>query len=67
MASRIEPVDESWRNLGELREWALRKGFTLAQFGYAIDRVGPNPHDIATELQHHLFMAAMREDQSEEE
>lgn len=62
VASRIEPVDESWRNLGELREWALRKGFTLDQFGYAIDRVGSNPHDVANELQRHLFLATLRED-----
>ena len=67
MASRIEqPIDESCRNLGELREWALRKGFTHDKFDYAIDRVGSNAHAVASELQRDLFMATLR-DQSEEE
>lgn len=65
MASRIQSDCDSWRNLEELRRWALRQGFTLDQFGYAIDRVGANPHDVASELQRHLFMATLQEDQSE--
>jgi hypothetical protein len=49
---------ESWKNLDELREWAFRQGFTQDQFGYAIDRVGANPHAVASELQRHLLIAA---------
>lgn len=49
----------SWRNLDELQEWAFRQGFTQDQFGYAIDRVGSDPHEVASELQRHLLMAAL--------
>jgi hypothetical protein len=50
-------VAKSWRNLDELQEWAFRQGFTQDQMGYAIDRVGSNPNDVASELQRHLLMA----------
>jgi hypothetical protein len=66
VARQIEPVDESWRNLGELQEWALRQGFTHDQFGYALDRVGSNPHDVANELQRLLLLATLQEDRLEE-
>ena len=49
----------SWRNLDELREWAFRQGFTQDQFGYAIDRVGSDPHEVASELQRHLLIAEL--------
>ena len=66
VASRIEPVDGVWANLDDLREWALRQGFTLDQFGYALDRVGSNPYDVARELQRHLHMAAPQENRREQ-
>ena len=50
-------MERSWGNLDELREWALRQGFTQDQMGYAIDRVGCNPNDVASELWRHLLMA----------
>jgi hypothetical protein len=50
-------VANSWGSLDELQEWAFRRGFTQDQMGYAIDRVGSNPHDVAAELQRHLLMA----------
>jgi hypothetical protein len=51
---------EAGANLDELQEWAFRQGFTLDQFGYAMDRVGSNPLDVAGELQRHLVMARRR-------
>ena len=51
---------DSWKNLDDLSEWALRQGFTRDQFGYAIDRVGSNPPRVANELQRHLLMATRR-------
>jgi len=52
-------MPESWENLDELQEIARRQGFTWDQFGYAIDKVGADPHHVANELQRHLFMAAL--------
>jgi hypothetical protein len=54
---------EASGNLGELQEWAFRQGFTHDQFGYAVDRVGSNPHDVAGELRRHLAMARQRYEQ----
>jgi hypothetical protein len=66
MASRISgSLQESWQNLDELREIAERHGFTQDQFGYAIDKVGTDPHHVANELQRHLLMAALYGDLSE--
>jgi hypothetical protein len=64
--TRIEPVAESWQSLRELEAWALRQGFTQEQFGYAVERVGANPHHVASELQRHLLMATLQ-DQREAE
>jgi len=50
-------VAKSWGSLDELQEWAFRQGFTQDQMGYAIDRVGSNPNDVAGELWRHLLMA----------
>ncbi len=61
MVSQTERVGASWRNLEDLRAWALRQGFTQDQLAYAIDRVGANPHDVANELRRHLDMASLRE------
>ena len=65
MASQNESVRASSRNLEVLLEWALRCGFTRDQFGYAIDRVGSNPQDVASELRRHLSMASLREDRTD--
>ena len=66
MASGISgPGRESWEDLDELREIAVRQGFTQDQFGYAIERVGTDPHHVANELQRHLFIAALYIGQSE--
>jgi hypothetical protein len=56
---------ESWENLDELREVAGRRGFSMDQFGHAIDAVGTDPHHVANELQRHLFMAALYLGQSQ--
>ena len=52
-------MSTTYTNLKEVREWALRQGFTSDQFGYAIDRVGSDPHHVADELQRHLSKAAI--------
>ena len=58
-------MSTSCTDLKELREWALRQGFTPDQFGYAIDRVGSDLHHVADELQRHLSKATLREGHSE--
>jgi hypothetical protein len=56
---RIEPAPHSWNTLEELRQVALSRGCTPAQFKYAIEVTGTDPHRVANYLQRHAFVAAL--------
>ena len=45
----------SWATLEELRRVALSQGCTPAQFKYAIEVMGNEPHHVAGYLQRHEF------------
>jgi hypothetical protein len=46
---------QSWNTLDELRQIALSQGCTPAQFKYAIEVMGNEPHHIARYLHRHEF------------
>jgi Protein of unknown function (DUF3606) len=48
-----------WNNLSELRQVALSKGCTPAQFQNAVETVGTDPHSVADYLQRHAFVAEL--------
>jgi hypothetical protein len=50
---------EHWTNLTELREVALSKGCTLAQFQNAVETMGGDPRHVANYLQRHAFVAEL--------
>ena len=53
----IEPARHSWSTLEELRLVTQSRGCTLAQFKYAIVRLGAGPHHVASYLQRRAFVA----------
>jgi hypothetical protein len=48
-----------WNNLAELRQVALSKGCTPAQFQNAVETMGTDPRHIANYLQRHAFVAEL--------
>jgi hypothetical protein len=52
-------VPREWNTLDELRSVALSRGCTPAQFKYAIEVMGTDPHHVANYLQRHAFIAAL--------
>ena len=54
---RANGVARVWDSLDQLRDAALSKGCTPAQFENAVETVGSNPKDVASYLQRHAFVA----------
>jgi hypothetical protein len=54
-----------WKNLTELRDVALSKGCTPAQFQNAVETMGNDPHHIANYLQRHAFVAELNSTQAQ--
>ena len=52
---RGKGVARTWDSLDQLREVALSRGCTLAQFAYAVEAMGPEPRHVANYLQRHQF------------
>jgi hypothetical protein len=50
---------EYWNNLTELRQVALSKGCTPAQFQNAVETMGSDPCHVANYLQRHAFVAEL--------
>jgi hypothetical protein len=50
---------EYWNNLAELRQVALSKGCTPAQFQNAVETMGSDPRLVANHLQRHAFVAEL--------
>jgi hypothetical protein len=50
---------EYWTNLTELREVALSKGCTSAQFQNAVETMGTDPRRVGNYLQRHAFVAEL--------
>jgi hypothetical protein len=48
-----------WNNLSELRQVALSKGCTPAQFQNAVETMGSDPRHVANYLQRHAFVAEL--------
>jgi hypothetical protein len=48
-----------WTDLTELREVALSKGCTPAQFQNAVETVGTDPRRVGNYLQRHAFVAEL--------
>jgi len=53
------PSSREWNTLDELRDFAKMRGCTPAQFKYAIEVMGEEPHDVANYLQRRMFMDEM--------
>lgn len=47
---------QGWNTLEEFREIALAQGCTLAQFKYAEETIGSDPHKVAAYLQRRAFI-----------
>jgi hypothetical protein len=54
---RIHGVARVWDSLDQLREVALSRGCTPAQFENAVETVGHDPKHVVTYLQRHAFLA----------
>jgi hypothetical protein len=49
----------NWNNLVELRQVALSKGCTPAQFQNAVETMGKDPRHVGNYLQRHAFLAEL--------
>jgi hypothetical protein len=59
VVSRIDAALRHWNSLDELRECALSRGCTPAQFQNAVETMGTDPHHIANYLQRHAFVKTL--------
>ncbi|MDR3387923.1 MAG: hypothetical protein P4L92_12805, partial [Rudaea sp.] len=48
-----------WNTLAELREVAMARGCTPAQFAYSLEVMGTDTHHVANYLQRHEFMRSL--------
>jgi hypothetical protein len=53
------PSSREWNTLDELRDFAKMRGCAPAQFEYAIEVMGEEPHHVANYLQRRMFMDEM--------
>jgi hypothetical protein len=53
------PAERKWNSLAELREVALSRGCTPAQFAYTLEVMGTDTHHVANYLQRHEFMSSL--------
>jgi hypothetical protein len=56
---KIETAPRSWNTIEQLRDIAMSRGCTPAQFKYAIEVMGNDPHHVANYLQRHEFVATL--------
>jgi hypothetical protein len=56
---KIETAPRSWHTLEELRHIAMSRGCTPAQFQYATEVMGADPHHVANYLERHEFIKAL--------
>jgi hypothetical protein len=62
---KIKPAARVWNTIDELRDVAMTRGCTPAQFKYAIEVMGEEPHHVANYLQRHAFIAALPDSKSQ--
>ena len=52
-------IGGGWNTLDELRAFALAQGCTPAQFQFAVESSGNDPHDVANYLQRKSFIKSV--------
>lgn len=53
------PCPYQWKTLDELRESAMSRGCTPAQFAYTVEVMGTETRHVANYLLRHAFMSAL--------
>jgi hypothetical protein len=56
---KIDTAPRVWNSLEELRHFVMARGCTPAQFKYAVEIMGTEPHHIANYLQRHEFAVGL--------